>query len=367
MNIFQQALLDCQEEERYRKLSVQNQGVDFFSNDYLGLAASTSFKKLIDDHAERLINCNGSTGSRLLSGNQSFMTDIEDSIALFHGAGSATVYPSGYTANLGLLSCLGLKGVNIFSDELIHASLIDGIRMGKSNRFIYKHNDPGHLKSLLLSNPGENLVVTESVFSMDGDECPLDDLIQVCKAANARLIVDEAHAIGIYGNRGEGLVQAKGLANEVFARIITYGKAPGIHGATIVGPAWLKNYQVNFSRPLIFSTAPTPHQFAGIAAFYEMAPQIASERDALQSNVAYFLKIRSTSKHVWTESNTQIQSLMVAGNENAVALGNKIKSLGINALPIRSPSVPKGKERIRICLHSFNTKQEIDFLFKLIV
>ncbi|MEO1254880.1 MAG: aminotransferase class I/II-fold pyridoxal phosphate-dependent enzyme, partial [Bacteroidota bacterium] len=153
------------------------------------------------------------------------------------------------------------------------------------------------------------------------------------------------------------------LERDVFARIMTYGKGPGIHGAAVVGPQWLKDYQVNFSRSLIFSTAPPAHHFASIAAMYNCLPNQTTARKKLTDVVKYFLEKRSQSNNHWINSPTHIQSLIVPGNEEVLELGNRLKEAGINALPIRKPSVPEGLERIRFCLHAYNTKKEIDLLF----
>ena len=201
---------------------------------------------------------------------------------------------------------------------------------------------------------------------MDGDICPLKEVTKLCKKYDAHLIVDEAHAIGIYGDEGEGLVQSLGFENDVLARIITYGKAPGIHGAAVVGPGWLKEYQINFSRSMIFSTAPPNHQFACISATYQHLAKTNTKRNKLKEIIEYFIQKRKQSGGEWLDSTSQIQSLIIPGNKEVLDIAEKLKEAGINALPIRKPSVTEGKERIRFCLHSYNTKEEIDLLFEII-
>ena len=248
-------------------------------------------------------------------------------------------------------------------DELAHASLIDGVRLGKSQKVRLKHNNPLDLEKILKGSPGQNLVVVESIYSMDGDICPLEEMAEICEQYGAMLIVDEAHSMGIVGENGDGLVQELGLESKVMARIMTYGKGPGIHGAAVVGPKWLKEYLTNFSRSMIFSTAPTPHHFASISGLYDHLPEVNVDRQQLKENIEYFVSLRKNHSGRWLNSDSQIQSLIIPGNKAVVEMGEKLKAKGINALPIRKPSVTEGEERIRFCLHSYNTKEEIDLLF----
>lgn len=367
MNSYQRALEEREKQHLLRLLSLPDPaGIDFYSNDYLGLAQSQSLNLAIEEELRHAPKQNGATGSRLLSGNSEYAERVEQEIARFHNAESALVYTSGYTANLGLLSCLATRDTTIISDELVHASLIDGIRLGRSEKIRFRHNDVEHLKEKLEKATGQKLVVVESIYSMDGDSCPLKEVAELCQQYEALLIVDEAHAIGLRGKNGEGFVQSLGVEDQVFARIMTYGKAPGIHGAAVVGPSWLKEYQVNFSRSMIFSTAPPVHHYASIRAMYNHLPKCERNRNQLNENIELFLKLRNSSGGNWLKSSTHIQSLIVPGNEAVVSLGKKLKDAGINALPIRKPSVPEGAERIRFCLHSYNTKEEIQKLFKVI-
>ncbi|MEM6643887.1 MAG: 8-amino-7-oxononanoate synthase [Bacteroidota bacterium] len=364
MNIYQKALAERKRLHLKRHLPILPEGIDFFSNDYLGLARSSKLEQKIAEEAANFSLTNGATGSRLLSGNSWYAENIEAQVAEYHNSEAALIYPSGYTANLGLISCLATKEVTMVMDELLHASLIDGSRLGKAPKVIFKHNDVDDLAKHLEKIQGEKLVVVESVYSMDGDLCPITEVAQICKDHQAMLIVDEAHAIGVFGKNGEGLVQGAKLEDQVMARIITYGKAPGIHGAAVVGPNWLKDYQANFSRSLIFSTAPSPHQFASIAGFYQILPELEEERQDLKALVKHFIAKREKHQGVWLPSPSHIQSIIVPGNEKVVALAEQLQKVKINALPIRKPSVKEDQERIRICLHSFNTKEEIDLLFE---
>ena len=363
MNLYQKALAEREQQHLLRQLPLLPEGIDFYSNDYLGMAKDANLKLAIESECQSIPNLNGATGSRLLSGNSEYAEAIEKQVADFHKTEAALIYPSGYTANLGLISCLATRETTLIMDELVHASLIDGSRLGRAERIRFVHNNPINLQEKLSKVQGQKLVVVESVYSMDGDICPLEKVAEICEEHDAMLIVDEAHSVGIYGENGSGLVQELGLESKVMARVMTYGKAPGIHGAAVVGPAWLKEYQTNFSRSLIFSTAPAPHQFASIAGMYSYLSKVDSERTQLKEVVTYFMKKRQEHNGEWLHSETHIQSLIIPGNAEVIEAANHLKEAGINALPIRKPSVPEGKERIRFCLHAYNTEEEIDLLF----
>lgn len=350
-----------------RALPLPPAGADFYSNDYLGLAQSSELASKISKELAGLEEYqSGATGSRLLSGNSQYAEEVERQVATFHHAEGALIYSSGYNANLGLISSLATKETTLIMDELVHASLIDGARLGVSNRVRFNHNDVDDLRCKLQNTVGQKIVVVESIYSMDGDICPLADMVAVCEEFEAGLAVDEAHAFGVVGEKGEGLCQKLQLEDKVLARIITYGKGAGIHGAAVVGPQWLKDYQINFARPFIFSTAPTPHHFAAISCVYQMIKTFKKVREDLQTTIEYFVEKRKNSVGNWLPSTTQIQSLVIPGNAEVIAAAKNFQDNGIITLPIRKPSVPEGQERIRLCLHAFNTKSEIDQLFELL-
>jgi len=366
LNPYQKTLAEREKQHLLRHLPLLSEGIDFFSNDYLGIARDANLKLAIESEYQNAPPQNGATGSRLLSGNSRYAEQVEQQVADFHNAEAALIYPSGYTANLGLISCLATKETTLIMDELVHASLIDGARLGRSEKVRFKHNDPDDLEAQLKKISGQKLVVVESVYSMDGDICPLENMVSSCLKHKAMIIVDEAHSIGISGASGCGLVQELALEGSVTARVMTYGKAPGIHGAAVVGSKWLKEYQTNFSRSLIFSTAPTPHHFAGIAGFYKYLPKTNELTLLLTEVINYFIEKRKKHNGNWLQSESHIQSLIVPGNAEVIEVAKKLREAGINALPIRKPSIPEGKERIRFCLHSYNTKEEIDLLFELL-
>src|SRR5579871_3660144 len=236
-------------------------GIDFSSNDYLGLAAHPLLRQAVADSVAR-DGC-GSTGSRLLTGQRDAFTELERRFAAFKGAERALFFSSGYLANLAVLATLAEPGDVIFSDELNHASLIDGSRLSRASRVIFPHRDPAALAHLLREAPGsgQKFLVTESLFSMDGDLAPLAEYAALCREHDAALIVDEAHAVGVYGTRGSGLLEMTGA--EALISIDTAGKALGVGGAFVSGPAWVVEALIQRARPFIFSTAPLPAVAAG--------------------------------------------------------------------------------------------------------
>ncbi len=336
-------------------------GTDFWSNDYLGFAAELA--------KQGLSAGGGATGSRLISGDSRSYQAIEQRIAQYHGQAAALVFPSGYMANLGLLASLPQRGDQIFYDQLIHASLRDGLRLSQAEAFSFRHNDVAHLRQRLEAAKGTAFVVTESVFSMDGDRAPLEAMAAICAQYGAALLVDEAHSIGVDGSGGAGLVAALGLQKQVFASVVTFGKAMGCHGAAVLGNAELKAHLVNFCRPFIFSTGPSPHQWASIAAAYELLERQGSERRAqLAERIAYFQAIAHTylngSDRMPAVGDHPIQWVPCPGNARVVALEQDLATAGLLVKAIRHPSVAKGSERLRICLHSFNTEAEITQLIQ---
>ncbi|MBL4654010.1 MAG: aminotransferase class I/II-fold pyridoxal phosphate-dependent enzyme, partial [Flavobacteriales bacterium] len=235
-------------ENALRSLKTVNGLIDFSSNDYLGFARDFA----VLNHS---VGVGGSTGSRLLTGNSIEAEELEAFIAEYHNAEAGLLYNSGYDANIGLLSCVPQRGDTVIYDELSHASIIDGIRLSRAESFKFKHNNLEHLETRLKSAKGNVFVVVESVYSMDGDFSPLQELINLKQKFDFNLIVDEAHATGLFGKKGEGRCVELGIQNEVFARVHTYGKALGCHGAIVLGSETLRSYLINFSRSFIYTTA----------------------------------------------------------------------------------------------------------------
>jgi 8-amino-7-oxononanoate synthase len=330
-----------------RKLSTTSELVDFCSNDYLGFAKQ--------HHPNEYPM--GATGSRLISGTSNLHIQTEQEIAKYHNTEAALIFNSGYDANLGFFSCVPQKEDTVIYDQLCHASIRDGIRLGLARSFAFKHNDLNHLKEKMSQASGQIFVVVESVYSMDGDFSPLEELSSLCKTYQAKLIVDEAHAFGVFGSKGQGLCQ------DAYARIYTFGKALGSHGATVVGSQLLIDYLINFSRPFIYTTALAPHSVKRISWAYQQITT-AKERIQLQDNIAYF---KSNCQHKrLIESSSAIQCILIGGNDNTKKIAQHLATHHFDVRAILHPTVEQGKERLRICLHAFNTKREILELCQLI-
>ena len=350
------------EQDSFRQLKLSTGKVDFCSNDYLGIVKN---QLLVKDHGQASIFIShGSTGSRLLTGNYSLIEQTEDKVARFHDAESALIFNSGYDANLGLMSAIASRGDSILYDQLSHASIRDGIRLSFANEISFLHNDFKKKKKKLQSAPGNKFVVTESVFSMDGDFSPLEEINAICKKFGAHLIVDEAHAIGVVGNKGEGLSQFLNLHKDCLARIYTYGKAPGCHGAAITGSHTLKQFLINFARSFIFTTAIPPAAAWAIQKSYDIFPGMDLERKKLNELIRIFSGSNISFKRLKSES--PIQVIIVPGNSEARFAATVIQDKGIDVRAILYPTVPKGMERLRIVLHAFNTVEELKQLIDVI-
>jgi 8-amino-7-oxononanoate synthase len=333
--------------------------IDFCSNDYLGFASNKALMRSDNNNLKI-----GSTGARLITGNSNLAEETERIIARFHKAEAALMYSSGYAANVGLLSCIVGKDDTIISDEYCHASIIDGIRLNKANRTWFKHNDLDDLELKLKSAKNKIIVVIESIYSMDGDEAPLSKIADLCEKYGALLIVDEAHSTGIYGENGEGLVCHYGLENRVYARVHTFGKALGFHGAAIVGSEILRNYLINYSRSFIYTTGIPPQYYSQIQRIYAYLPQ--ANQAHLFDLINYFKhQIKSLNAEL-TFSFSPIQALIIGDNFKAKAIENQLLNKGFFVKAILSPTVPVGTERLRISIHLFNTKGEIEGLINAI-
>ena len=346
-----------------RKLSSAHSLIDFCSNDYLGFARSAALKQAIENTSDDLSTIgNGSGGSRLLSGNHPYTEETEAYIAGFHNAPAGLIYNSGYDANVGLLSSLAQKGDTFICDELIHASLIDGARLTHANRYTFRHNDLNQLEEKLKISKGTVYVVVESVYSMDGDTAPLQGIVTICESYGANLIVDEAHATGVFGDHGKGLVQALNLEQQVFARIVTFGKAVGCHGAIVLGNQYLRQYLINFSRAFIYTTAAPLHNIISVRCAYEQL-MTTDHTLCLHAKIALYRQHMEHRKSNGTVNSTSaIQTLIIPGNAQAKAAAASLQDMGFDVRAILSPTIPEGKERLRICVHTYNTDSEIEQL-----
>lgn len=372
--VINQSLQDVLEKRKadslYRYLQVNEGLVDFCSNDYLSFARSESIRQQVKKDMEASVYLAGATGSRSISGNSAYAEALEKNLATFHHAEAGLLFNSGYDANLGLFSCIAKKEDAIICDELIHASIIDGCRLSYANRFRFAHNDVAdlekklqHAREKLNGGNAAIFVAIESVYSMDGDIAPLPEIVSACKKYDANLIVDEAHATGVFGNQGRGLVNQFGLEKDVFARVHTFGKAIGAHGAVVVGTETLRNYLINFSRSFIFTTASPVHSLITVKCAYEQLMMDGFTNRYLHELIEYFKKDFKADKDIFLiNSISPVQSLLIPGNERARNVSRQLQAKGFDVRAIVSPSVPAGKERLRISLHMHNTKEQVDRL-----
>jgi 8-amino-7-oxononanoate synthase len=346
-----------------RILPQPNGLIDFASNDYIGFSKSeTIFNATHQFLLDHNIKSNGATGSRLLSGNHSLYTETENYIALFHQSESALLFNSGYDANVGFFSAVPQKGDLILYDELCHASIRDGIQLSNARAYKFRHNDFEDLELLIQRNPDTLIyIVTESVFSMDGD-CPnIEELITVSEKYNCYLVVDEAHALGVFGEKGEGLIQYLQLQNKIFARIMTFGKGLGCHGAAVLGSDELKSYLVNFARSFIYTTGLSPHSVATILVGYEYLEKDKKALQSLRDNIVFFNQVKKMLylSPLFIRSKSAIQSVIIPGNEKVKSVATALQQNGFDVKAVLSPTVPVGQERLRFCIHSYNSKEEI--------
>jgi 8-amino-7-oxononanoate synthase len=348
-------LNERKQQNTYRQLRLPDKKIDFCSNDYLGIARSMVNGQWLPGGSHF-----GSTGSRLLSGNYELIEEAENQVATFHDAETGLIYNSGYDANTGLLSCVPQRGDTIIYDSLSHASIRDGIRLSFAVSFSFVHNRLDDLEKKLKQAKGNIFVVTESVFSMDGDFAPLIDIAALCEKYNAHLIVDEAHATGVIGKNGEGLVQHLRIQKKCFARIHTFGKAVGCYGAIVLGSGLLRNYLVNFSRAFIYTTSLPEISVAAIKKSYQVFPKMNEERAHLKKLITLFQYSSFPFEKV--KSETPIQIVIVPGNEDVKKVARRLQDHDFDVRPIVYPTVQKGSERLRIVMHSFNTKEQVTHL-----
>lgn len=363
MNLLQNLLQKKIDENSFRQLKTIHGLIDFSSNDYLGLANSKELFELTQNEAKKIIGpYNGATGSRLLSGNSELAEAVEMKLAKIFKSQRALLFNSGYTANLAVLSSLPQRGDTIIYDELAHACIKDGARLSLASRFSFKHNDLNDLEEKLQRAKGNIFIAIESIYSMDGDECPLDELVALAEKHNATVVVDEAHSTGSYGEDGSGLAVFKNLESRIAVRIYTFGKAMGVHGACVAGDETLINYLINFARPFIYTTAMPPHSLIAIQCAFDFLHQHMERQKNLQRNIDLFLNGFEKIKLNRIKSRSAIQNVIIPGNNDVKKLATYLQENKLDCRPILSPTVKEGTERIRICIHSFNTDEEINLL-----
>ena len=338
-------------------------GVDLSSNDSLGLANHPRVKAAMA--AAIASEGVGSTGSRLLRSERRRFAALEERFARFKGTERSLYFSSGYLANLAVMTTFAEGDDVIVSDERNHASLIDGIRLSPARREIVAHNDVGAVRRALRAEAGEagraeRFLVVESLFSMDGDEAPLVAYAAACAATGAHLIVDEAHAVGVYGERGTGLIEAHGIADRVFLSINTAGKALGVSGAFVAGPAWAIDYLIQRARPFIFSTAPPPALAAALDASLDVIEGEPQRRALLRATVE---KLRARLAAAGVPAGTgssHIIPIVIGDNAAALAAAEALQAAGFDVRAIRPPTVPPGTARLRLSVNVNLTDDLID-------
>lgn len=348
-----------------RKLT-SPKGIDLSSNDYLGLAKDQRLKDAMIEAVKR--EGVGSTASRLLRGERDCFREAEHRFAEWKGTESSLYFATGYQANIGLMQTFLDENDVVFSDELNHASLIDGIRLAKCNKTIFKHLDVDSLENTLSSSAfsGGKFLVTESVFSMDGDVAPLAEYAEICRKTNTYLIVDEAHAVGLYGTRGSGLIEELGLEKDVFVSVNTAGKALGVSGAFVAGSRLTIEYLINRCRSFIFSTAPVPAIADTLITSIEIIENEKERRDKLRDLCEFFNELLSENGFDAPKDKTQIVPIIIGDSDKAVRIAKKLQAEGFDVRAIRPPTVAEGTSRLRVTLNIGLTEEILrEFVAKL--
>ncbi len=350
-------------------------GIDFCSNDYLNLSSHPRLTAGLIDGVVRE-GC-GSTGSRLLRGERDCFDAVERRFARFKRTGRALYFVAGYLANIAVLSTLPEDGDVIFSDERNHASLIDGARLSRARTQVFPHNDLAALRRLLRERSangdstgaadkaghaigGLRFIVVESLFSMDGDMAPLAEYASMARETGAVLVVDEAHAVGIYGERGSGLIEEAGIADAVTVSINTAGKALGVSGAFVAGPSWAIEYLVQRARPFVFSTAPPPALADALDASLTVVEEEPERRERLKARSTHFRARLAAVGIDVPQGVSQILPIVIGDNARAVAVADVLQAEGFDVRAIRPPSVPSGTARLRIAVNAGLSEDVID-------
>ncbi|SDW02860.1 aminotransferase class I/II-fold pyridoxal phosphate-dependent enzyme [Flavobacterium degerlachei] len=371
----QSELNQLEQNDALQKVALPNDLIDFASNDYLGFSRS---EIITEDRQEYLIKNKfieeAATGSRFLSGSQKLYQETEDFIADFHQTQTALIFNSGSDATIGFFSVVPQKGDLILYDELCHAAIQDGIQMSNAKACKFNHNDFEDLESLIQTprpktqDPTSIYIVTESVFSMDGD-CPnLEELVRISDEYHCRLVVDEAHALGVFGSKGEGFVQMLGLQDSIFARVLTFEDALGCQGAAILGSLELRDCLVNFAQRFKYTAGLSPLSVAAVLTGYQHLEKEQQTIAQLRKNIIHFNQEKNMLglKQLFVHSKSAIQSAIITGNENVTSIAQKLQEKGFDVKAILSPTVPEGQERLRFCLHSYNSPEEISEVLQLL-
>ena len=347
------------EQDGLRRVLQVPSGIDLSSNDYLGLANHPRIKQRM---AEAVLEegC-GSTASRLLRGERAILSRVERRFAAFKGNESALYFGSGYAANLSVLTTFLERHDTIFTDAHNHASIVDGIRLSRAKRIKFRHCNIDDLSRRMRSAPPESqrFLITESLFSMDGDFAPLADYSQLCRETGTVLIVDEAHAVGVYGSRGSGFIEQTGCTEGAFLSVDTAGKALGVCGAFVSGPAWAVDYLIQRARPFMFSTAPPPSIAAALDASISVIEEEPERRQRVR-DLSAGLRATLTERGINIgRSESQIIPIILGDNERARVVAAELQSEGFDVRAIRPPAVSPGTARLRVSVNANLTETSL--------
>lgn len=329
------------------------------SNDYLGLSQHPAITEVM---REALLSEGvGSGASRLVTGNRAAYSRLEEALSGWQNCEAALVFANGYMANSGVISALVSRGDVVFSDQLNHASIVDGTILSRAELARYRHNDMDHLRFLLnkYRDKRRKLIVTDAVFSMDGDQAPLRELALLKREYEAMLMVDEAHSGGIYGGRGEGLCHELGVQDEVDVHMGTFSKSFGVYGAYVCGSRTLIRWLINKARPLIYSTALPPSLVAGISKALDLVQTEHWRRERLHEAIKLFRSSLSTTGFDVGAGDSPIIPIIVGDNDTALRFSGALEEEGIAAVAIRPPTVPDGTARIRFSLSAVHSDKEL--------
>ena len=367
INIF---LEQRKDQKRFRKLKNINNLIDFSSNDYLGFSRSAFIRQKVSfDYKNYQFQKSGATGSRLLNGNSALFEEMENFLAKTHHAEAALLFNSGFDANVGLLSTVIRPDDTVFYDEFVHASIHQGIKLSESNSIAYKHNNLNDLEDKLKTTKFDNaFIITESVFSMEGDMADLKSIVKLALEYKVELIVDEAHATGIYGKNGSGLCNEAGVEKQCFARIYTFGKAIGSHGAVVVGSNKLKEYLINYSKNFIYSTALETHTLLCVKHAYLYLQNNINQQLRLNNLICYFKEKAALISDKFTMlGKGPIFGIIISDTKTCLDVAEYLQLNNLDVRAILAPTVPLHTERLRVIIHSFNSTAEIDKLFSLLI
>ncbi len=334
----------------------------FSSNDYLGLAADPRVAEAVKRGVDRWGA--GSASSRLVAGNTSVHAELEECLAAFAGTEAAVLFPSGYQANIGALTALTTEGDTIFSDELVHASLVDGCRLSRARIRVFRHRDTAHLEQLLreAAGPGLKLIVTDAVFSMDGDIAPLEGFCRLADRHDARVFVDEAHALGVMGPGGRGLGAALGIGDRVAISTFTFGKALGVCGAAVACDATAARLLVSSARSLLYTTAPPAHLCEALLTSLSLTEAADARRERLAANVTLFRELAGRAGIPLVGSSTPIQPVHVGDAHRVMRVSRHLWEAGVFVQGIRPPTVPEGTSRLRVTLTAAHEPAHVERL-----